>query len=85
MKTRRPFWQVRLTSAVTHPEQAVQSVIEAASQGRWTAGVRRFGILEAGVGLAPFHQFDSSVTPSMRRRLVLLAGELAAGRFLEGN
>lgn len=74
-----------LSSAMTLPDRAVETEILSAAEGRFAAGSRVFGVADGVVGLAPFHQFDSTVTTKMRAQLSALTGELSRGRFLEGN
>ena len=74
-----------LTSAVVHVDVALEAIVEDALAGHWAAGLRSFDVATGGVGLAPFHQYDSAVTPEMRRRLAELAAALAAGTLLERN
>jgi basic membrane protein A len=74
-----------LTSAVTHPDRAVEAEILLAADSQWSGGSSIFGIREGAVGLAPFHMFDSEITKAMRTRLAALQDKLLAGQFLEGN
>jgi basic membrane protein A len=74
-----------LSSATTRPDRAVEAEILSAAAGRFTAGSRIFGVSDGVVALAPFHQFDSTVTTAMRARLSALTDELSRGKFLEGN
>jgi basic membrane protein A len=74
-----------LTSAVTHVDEAVQTAVVDALAGRWAGGQRVFGLADGGVGLAPFHQFETLVTPAMRQRLAEIATRLASGTLLEKN
>ncbi|MDQ6711379.1 MAG: BMP family ABC transporter substrate-binding protein [Candidatus Dormibacteraeota bacterium] len=68
-----------LTSAVTHAGVAVETVVLEVVAGRWVPGLRRLGLAEGAVGLAPFHEFEARVTPEMRRHLSELQTALAAG------
>ena len=74
-----------LTSAMLHVDAALQAIVEDALAGRWAGGLRSFDVADGGVGLAPFHQYDSAVTPEMRRRLTEITTNLAAGTLLERN
>jgi len=74
-----------LTSALIHPDQAVETAILSAAEGHWTSGSQVFGIQEGAVGLAPFHQFEFTISAAMRVRLSSLGEQLSHGEFLEGN
>jgi basic membrane protein A len=74
-----------LTSALIQPDRAIETAILSAADGHWTAGRQVFGIQEGAVGLAPFHQFETTVSAAMRARLWSLEAQLSHGEFLEGN
>lgn len=74
-----------LTSAMIHTDRAVETAILSAADGRFIAGSRVFGVADGAVGLAPFHQFDSTVSGAMRARLSALSEQLSLGEFLNGN
>ncbi len=78
-----------LTSALTHADVAVETVVLEAVAGRGLGGLRRLGLADGAVGLAPFHELDARVTPEMRRHLSELQTALAAGtdpaRLLDKN
>jgi basic membrane protein A len=53
---------VMLTSAVKRLDVAVYNTVKAVVEGTWTGGHSRFyGIEDAAVGLAPYHDFESKV------------------------
>jgi len=74
-----------LTSAMIHADRAVETAVLSAADGRFASGTRVFGVADGVVGLAPFHQFDSTVSAAMRARLSALSEQLSRGEFLEGN
>jgi len=74
-----------LSSAITRVDRAVETVVREAWQGRWQAGPRAFGVIEGGVGLAPFHEHESTVSAEIRARLETITQQLASGQLLDGN
>jgi len=58
---------VMLTSMMKRVDNAVFETIKAAVEGTFPGGeLRAFGLAEEGVGLAPFHDFESKVPQSIK-------------------
>ncbi len=58
--------EVILTSAVKHVDQAVFLNTQSVVEGTFENGIREFGIVEDGVGLAPFHNFEDIVPQEVK-------------------
>jgi basic membrane lipoprotein Med (substrate-binding protein (PBP1-ABC) superfamily) len=58
-----------LSSAVKHIDNAVFGTISDVVSGTFTSGTLTYGLALGGVGLAPFHEADASVTQSVRDQL----------------
>jgi basic membrane protein A len=80
-----PASSCSLASAITRPDLAVESVVVDAAAGRWSAGVRTFGITQGAVGLTAWQGSGGPVTARMRERLQEITVALADGRLLDGN
>lgn len=58
---------VMLTSMMKRVDVAVFETIKAAVEGNFPGGtIKEFGLKEGGVGLAPFHDFESKVPQSIK-------------------
>ncbi len=69
-----------LTSAIKRVDQAVYTAIVQALQGKLKSGVLRFDLANDGVGLAPYHATDTSVSSEVRGQILEVAEGLRTGR-----
>ncbi len=61
---------VLITSCMKHWDNAVYAVVEATTKGRFGGGETFVGTLaNGGVGLAPFHDFESEIPDNLRQDL----------------
>jgi len=69
-----------LTSMLKRVDQAVYSTIVDAQGGKFTGGIKRFGLANAGVDYS-FDQYNAKIlTPAVRKRADELKAEIIAGR-----
>lgn len=69
-----------LTSAVKRVDNAVFQTIKAAVDGKFPGGQNlSFGIKEDGVGLAPFHDFESKVPQAIKDAVTKATDDIKAG------
>jgi len=69
-----------LTSAVKRIDNAVAQVVKQAKDGAFPGGQNlSFGLAEDGVGLAPFHDFDSKVPQSIKDAVDKAIADIKAG------
>ncbi len=70
-----------LTSAVKRIDQAVYTAVAQAVDGRLKGGVLRFDLANDGVGLAPYHLADTSVSSEVRGKMLEVSRGLRSGRI----
>lgn len=68
-----------LTSVEKRMTNAVVEIIDRASQGEFSAEAYVGTLENEGTGLAPYHEFESAVTPELQERLDELAAEIISG------
>jgi basic membrane protein A len=69
-----------LTSAVKKIDVAVYSVVKQALDGKFPGGQNlSFGLAEDGVGLAPFHDFDSKVPQAIKDAVAKATADIKGG------
>jgi basic membrane protein A len=73
-----------LTSAEKKLAVAVKSWISTVVKGSVKSGNVVFDVTNGGVGLAPFHNFDSKVTSDQKAKLQELQKQLADGTLKTG-
>jgi basic membrane protein A len=73
-----------ITSAEKHLALAVKSAITDTVKGQFKSGFTRFDASNNGVGIAPFHSYDSKVTSDMKTKLDTIQKQLAAGTLKTG-
>lgn len=73
-----------LSSAEKRLAVAVQQSISAAARGQFRSGVVSFDAGNGGVGLAPFHNFDSRINEDTRSKLDEIRRGLASGTIQTG-
>ena len=71
---------VMLTSAMKRPEGAVFQTVKDVVDGTFVGGQNReFGLAEEGVGLAPFHDFESAVSQDIKDAVEAARQDIVAG------
>jgi basic membrane protein A and related proteins len=73
-----------LTSAQKHLRQAVKAAIANMVNNSWTAGIKTFDLTNDGVGLAPYHNFDSQVTADIKAKIIDIQAKLKDGSLKTG-
>lgn len=63
---------------------AVKKAITNVVKGQFQSGFLKFDSANKGVGIAPFHTFDSKVTPDMKTKLQTIEKGLADGTLKTG-
>jgi basic membrane protein A len=70
-----------LTSMLKRVDQAVYAAISDAVEGRYTAGIQRFGLSNQGVDYSVDSYNEKILTLEMRTRLEALKAEIVAGKI----
>ncbi len=79
--TEAEFADIVLTSILKNYDESVLQAVEAIEDGAFTGGIH-IGTLETGeVGLAPFHQFDSIISPKVKAELEQIRADIIAGKI----
>jgi basic membrane protein A len=74
-----------VTSALKQISVAVKSIIVSAVKNQWpTGGIQNFDIKNGGVGLAPYHQWDSKVSADIKAKLLDIMNKLKDGSLSTG-
>jgi basic membrane protein A and related proteins len=73
-----------LTSAEKHLDLAVKSGVTNMVKGSWQAGVLNFDITNNGIGLAPYHDFDSKVPSDVKAKIQDIESKLKSGSLTTG-
>jgi basic membrane protein A and related proteins len=73
-----------ITSAEKHLSLAVKQALTTIVNGKFQSGFTKFDAANGGVGIAPFHQYDSRVTADMKAKLADIQKQLAAGTLKTG-
>lgn len=73
-----------LTSAEKHLALAVKTAIGQVVRNQFKSGVQTFDASTAGVGVAPFHKFDSKLTSDQKARIDTIARGLKDGSIKTG-
>jgi basic membrane protein A and related proteins len=73
-----------LTSAEKHLSLAVKTAISQVVKGQFKAGIQTFDASTDGVGVAPYHQFDSKLTSDQKSKIDTIAKGLKDGSIKTG-
>jgi len=74
-----------VTSAEKHISVAVKAIIAAAAKNQWpSGGVLTFELKNNGVGLAPYHQWDSKVSADIKAKIADIQTKLTNGSLSTG-
>lgn len=71
-----------LTSMLKRVDEAVFATIEEAKAGKFSGGVKRFGLANKGVGYSTDQYNEKILTPSVRQRADELKAEIIAGKIV---
>jgi len=78
------FCPVVLTSVMKNMDVAVYTAVKQAYEGTFEGGVYVGTLENGGVGLAPFHEFDSAVSAELKAELEDIQAKLIAGELETG-
>jgi basic membrane protein A len=78
------YCPVTLTSVMKNMHIAVRDAIKMAKEGTFQGGVYVGTLKNGGVGIAPFHQFDSAVPASLKAELEEVQKGIIAGTIDTG-
>ena len=73
-----------VTSAEKHLDLAVKTGITNLVKSQWQAGVLNFDIKNDGIGLAPYHDFDSKVPADVKAKIQDIQSKLKDGSLSTG-
>ena len=73
-----------ITSAEKHLDLAVKTAIANAVHGQFKNGVLTFEIANDGIGLAPYHNFDSQISPDIKAKMQDIQAKLKSGAITTG-
>ncbi len=73
-----------ITSAEKHLALAVKTALSSIVKGSFQSGFSRFDAANGGVGIAPFHSYDSKITSDEKTKLDTIQKALAAGTLKTG-
>jgi basic membrane protein A len=73
-----------ITSAEKHLSLAVKTAITQVVKGQFKSGIQTFDASSGGVGVAPFHQFDSKLTSDQKAKVDTIDKGLKDGSIKTG-
>lgn len=73
-----------LSSAAKNVDVAVYEFLKALKDGKFTAGMVTANLKNGGVGLAPFHDWDSKIPAEVKAKVQEAADALKAGTLVTG-
>ena len=73
-----------ITSAEKHLDLAVKQTVIGLVKGTPIGGVQNFTIANDGIGLAPFHDYDSKISADVKTRLADITTKLKSGALTTG-
>ena len=73
-----------ITSAQKHLRQAVKSAITNMVQNSWKSGLLTFDITNDGIGLAPYHDWDSKISADIKAKIADTMAKLKDGSLKTG-
>jgi len=76
---------ITLTSTVKHLEVSVQQAAKAVADGTFKGGTHLSTLAEGGVGITPFHEFDSKVPADLKAELDQLKQDIIDGKIKLDN
>src|SRR5712691_902766 len=68
-----------ITSAQKHLRQAVKTAIANMVHNSWQAGLLTFDITNDGIGLAPYHEWDSKISADIKAKITDIEAKLKDG------
>jgi basic membrane protein A and related proteins len=73
-----------ITSAQKHLRQAVKSAVTNMVKSSWQSGLLTFDITNDGIGLAPYHDWDSKISADIKAKMADTIAKLKDGSLKTG-
>ena len=73
-----------ITSAQKHLRQAVKTAITNMVNNSWQSGLLTFDITNDGIGLAPYHDWDSKISADIKAKITDIEAKLKDGSLKTG-
>jgi len=73
-----------ITSAQKHLRQAVKTAIQNMVHSSWQSGLLTFDITNDGIGLAPYHEWDSKISADIKAKITDIEAKLKDGSLKTG-
>jgi basic membrane protein A len=73
-----------ITSAEKHLDKAVKAAVVSMVQGNFKNGILTFEMSNDGVGLAPYHNYDSKISSDNKAKMTDIEAKLKAGTIKTG-
>jgi basic membrane protein A len=73
-----------ITSAQKHLRQAVKASIASMVKGTFQPGLVTFDITNDGIGLAPYHDWDSKISADIKAKITDTTNKLKDGSLKTG-
>jgi basic membrane protein A len=73
-----------ITSAQKHLRQAVKSAVTNMVHNSWQSGLLTFDITNDGIGLAPYHDWDSKISADIKAKITDIQAKLKDGSLKTG-
>jgi basic membrane protein A len=73
-----------ITSAQKHLRQAVKTAITNMVKNSWQSGLLTFDITNDGIGLAPYHDWDSKISADIKAKMTDIIAKLKDGSLKTG-
>ena len=73
-----------ITSAEKHLDLAVKQAVTGMVKGTNIAGIQSFTIQNDGIGLAPYHNYDSQISSDIKAKIADIEAKLKAGTIQTG-
>jgi basic membrane protein A len=73
-----------ITSAQKHLRQAVKASIVSMTNGSFKSGLQVFDISNDGIGLAPYHDWDSKISPDIKAKVTDITNKIKDGSLKTG-
>jgi basic membrane protein A len=75
------YQDIVLTSVLKHLELSVQSAAKAVADGSFAGGVQVATLANGEIGIAPFHNFDSTISDATKTELKQVTADIISGKI----
>lgn len=73
-----------ISSAEKHLDLAVKEQITNAVKGNWKSGIANYDVTNNGIGLAPYHDYDSKIPADVKSKISDIQSKLKSGQISTG-